>query len=176
LTAFKNDSKYLLESVSLLIDAIQSAGESRGWNPASSDKYSRAIACNQLANKLTTEKVNKLSNSPIFYEALTPVQRRVLGLIPDPQDFPLGVQIWMNNSLQLLDVSEDGLAYKLGFRSGDIITKVAGGQPLDLLAVKKALRQFAGREIKILVKRYSHFDEKWEDELLEIDVPRKLPD
>jgi hypothetical protein len=154
--------------VDLMTKAITEAQKANSWMGNPNDMFSQARA---LAPALAfpADAVEALKGSKAFVDAL-PVERRPeLGLPGDPRDFRFGATNYQGTPNVLAAVVKNGLADKLGFRTGDRLVS-ANGQPVaSVWELKLALRAAAGRSLRVLLEREGKQLER------ELKVPAPLP-
>jgi S1-C subfamily serine protease len=177
LEVLKQAARYV-ECANLLIKAIRAAQGGGGWDADANDLFSRATAAHTLGNNVFTPQSkpgwDKLRTSARFTNSIDRASQYQLGLLPDSAGFRLGVYVYSGNSLYLAVVSEGGLASELGLRSGDAVYS-ANGKPFAILQdFKMVLSKYAGKTLTVVLDRYNSSRGKWEQEELEMDVPRNL--
>jgi S1-C subfamily serine protease len=159
----------MADGLDLMAQAIRSAQSGGGWNSTASDLCSQSRAILARAPECEPGEARMVAVSQGVSSKLPLAARHLLGVEREPAPFNLGVKTWLNNSLGIVVVLKDGLAEKLGFRSGDQILSVKGRTLGSLSEFKCALRDNAGRKLQVTMERNSKRKE------LELAVPSELP-
>jgi hypothetical protein len=153
--------------VDLMTKAITEAQKANSWMGSPNDMFSQARAL-QPGIAFPADAVALLKPSKAFAEAL-PVERRPeLGLPGDPRDFRLGATNYQGTPNVLAAVVKNGLADKLGFRTGDRLVSANGQAVASVWELKLALRAGAGKTLRVL------FEREGKEQDRELKVPASL--
>lgn len=154
--------------VDLMTKAITEAQKANSWMGNPNDMFSQARAL-EPGLAFPADAVAQLKGSKAFAEAV-PVERRPeLGLPGDPRDFRFGAASYQGTPNVLAAVVKNGVADKLGLRTGDRMVSVNGQNLSSVWELKVALRANAGKSVRLLFER----EGKQQDH--EVKVPASLP-
>ena len=154
--------------VDLMTKAITEAQKANSWMGNPNDMFSQARAL-QPGIALSPDVVEQLKPSKAFAEALPVERRSELGLQGDPRDFHFGATNYQGTPNVLAAVVKNGVADKLGFRTGDRLISLNGQAVASVWELKLALRANAGKAVHVLSER----EGKQQDR--ELKVPAALP-
>jgi len=153
-----------------LIDGIKLAQADEGWSDRASDQLRQSQATLRgLSDFKLKEKQETYLKINEVQEACPDRLRLALGYTKDNSGFILGVVGFTDiNDLNMSVVDKDGLAYKLGFRSGDLLKEFDGKIINSLLDFKQKLNNYSGRKVKVSIVR------ERKDKQIDIKVPADL--
>ena len=141
---------HLMTILSKIIDGFEAAGKAGGWTKEAGDLAN--VGFNHVNDLPFNGSVDKLTKDPEFQKLLPSVYLRSTGLIPDPAGFPLGVTVFISNTLFFISVVPDSLAAKLGFRNLDEVKSFDGKTPRDVDDLKQMIKASAGKNVSITVQ------------------------
>jgi hypothetical protein len=154
--------------VDLMTKAITEAQKANSWMGDPNNMFSQARAL-EPGLAFPTDAVELLKGSKAFAEALPVDRRPELGLPGDPRDFRLGAGNYQGTPNVLAAVVKNGLADKLGLRTGDRLLSVNGQNVASVWDLKLALRTNAGKSVRLLFEREGRQQDH------ELKVPASLP-
>lgn len=149
------------------IDGYDAARKAGGWNKAASDLFNSGLTA---ASKLPFDgSTDKLVQDPTFQKSLSHIYLEAKGLIPDKSGFPLGINMFVGQSLYIINVKPNSLAAKLGLEAMEGIDEFDGQEPEDIDDLKQMIKKAAGKTVRIKVTP------KFGDEKeFQVTVPAKL--
>jgi hypothetical protein len=153
--------------VDLMAQSISAAQQSNSWYGQPLQLYGQAKA---LETSLVPAApiVAEMKASPALVGAVPSDHRARMGLSRDAHDFDLGAQSFDSAPQTLSVVAKDGLAEKMGFKTGDKLMS-AGGRPVASVAeFKQALKAHAGRKLSVTFERGGKQESK------DVNVPSSL--
>jgi hypothetical protein len=138
--------------VDLMTKAISEAQKANSWLGNPQDMFAQARAL-EPSLVFPADGLAEMRQSKAFADAV-PVDRRAeLGLPGDKRDFQLGAKTYAGMPNVVAVVTKNGLADKMGFRNGDRILAVNGQTVPTVWDFKLALRQNAGKDVKVTFSR-----------------------
>lgn len=162
------DLKAFSEVVQGLTDTIKTLQKQSGWDAEANDMLAKTVALLPKAPPCEQSVLEEVAKSSGFVTRLSQDTQLILGLSRHEDWFPLSVLSFTRNPLGFVVVDERGTAYKLGFRSNDLVLSVAGLKADSLLALKAIIKANAGKDVEAIVRR----DGK--EEKLKMSIPKAL--
>jgi len=153
--------------VDLMTKAITEAQKANSWMGSPNDMFSQARALGPSI-VFPQDALELLKSSKAFAEALPIDRRPELGLPGDSRDFRFGATNYQGTPNVLTAVVKNGLADKLGFKSGDRLVSVNGQGVASVWELKVALRASAGRSVRVMYEREGKQQER------DLKVPASL--
>jgi len=156
------------EALDLEMRAIRAAQVEGGWYGQSSDLLAQSAASFQEATADYSDEIKKIDSS---HDCLVAdIETSAFGnqAIGSEYDFLLGAYTWVDGPLELAVVPRSGLAYRLGFRTGDTLVSVGADTPKCLEMLKLEIKDNSGRKVRAVVIRDGKRKE-WET-----NIPREL--
>jgi hypothetical protein len=145
--------------VDLMTKAISEAQKANSWLGNPQDMFAQARAL-EPSIVFPADGLAEMKQSKAFAEAV-PVDRHAeLGLPGDKRDFQLGAKTYAGMPNVLAVVVKGGLADKMGFKNGDRVLAVNGQTVPSIWDFKLALRQNAGKGVKVMIDREGKQQEK----------------
>jgi len=133
--------KSVQEAMKYVVDSIQMAQQSGGWNSTALDLYNRGSAANSwVGGKITKLEETSIWKSDSFQMVLPSVYKA------PRKPRPLGVTVYLSRPRIIVDVTPQGLADKLGLKSLDIL-------PLPVREFEEYLGKSAGKRVQITINR-----------------------
>jgi hypothetical protein len=154
--------------VDLMAQAISAAQQSNSWYGQPLQLYGQAKAL-ETSLAPAAPIVEEMKRSAALVAAVPSDTRARLGLGRDAQDFDLGAQAYDGSPQLLSVVSKDGLADKMGFKTGDKILAAGGRAVSSMSEFKQVLRANAGRKVSVT------FERGGKQESRDVSVPSSLP-
>jgi hypothetical protein len=153
--------------VELMAQTISTAQQSNSWYGQPLQLYGQAKA---LETSLVPAApiVTEMKASPALVSGVPPDHRARLGLGRDSQDFDLGAQSFDSAPQTLSVVAKDGLAEKMGFKTGDKLVSAGGRAVSSVAEFKQIVRANAGRKVKVTFERGGKQESK------DVSVPSSL--
>jgi len=156
------------EALDLEMRAIRAAQVEGGWYGQSSDLLAQSAASFQEATADYSDEIKKIDSSHDCLVADFETGASGNQAIGSEYDFLLGAYTWVDSPLELAVVPRSGLAYRLGFRTGDTLVSVGAGTPKCLEMLKLEIKDNSGRKVRAVVIRDGKRKE-WET-----NIPREL--
>ncbi|HVO11178.1 MAG TPA: PDZ domain-containing protein [Vicinamibacteria bacterium] len=153
--------------VDLMTKAISEAQKANSWLGDPQDMFAQARAL-EPSIVFPADGLSELKQSKPFQDAVPLDRHAELGLPGDKRDFQLGAKTYAGMPDVLAVVTKNGLADKMGFKNGDRVISVNGQTVPTVWDFKLALRQNAGKGVKVLVEREGKQQEK------DVKVPSPL--
>lgn len=163
-----NDLHKIQESIELLVQCLLTAYKGGRWSATSNDLYRRSQALIQIPSELREEDLDYIQSTSEYLKDVSPVIRDIVAY--DSTGFMLGVATLSRNPLDFIIVLENSFAYELGFRSGDVIVSADGKRMGTIGEFKKNIKEFLGRNLKIVVERNGVRSE-WD-----VHIPKEIPE
>lgn len=154
--------------VDLMTKAITEAQKANSWMGNPNDMFSQARAL-EPGIAFPADAIGQLKGSKAFVDALPVEHRPELGLPGDPRDFRFGAGNYQGTPNVLAAVVKNGVADKLGLRTGDRLVSVNGQNVASVWDLKVALRANAGKSVRLV------FEREGKEENREVKVPASLP-
>jgi len=133
-----------------VIKGFDQAKKDGGWTKAAGDALNEGLDVN---NKLPFDgSTDKLVKDPAFQKLMPNVYLEASGLKPDDAGFPLGVRLFVQDSLQFLGVTHNSLGAKLGFHDMDRFIYFNGVKPKDIDDLKQMIKKNVGQTVTFKVK------------------------
>jgi hypothetical protein len=153
--------------VDLMAQSISAAQQSNSWygQPLQLFGQAKALETSLLPAAPIVAEMKTLS---ALVSAVPADHRGRLGLSGAAGDFDLGAQSFDSTPQILSVVRKDGLAEKMGFKSGDKLISVGGRPVASVAEFKQVLRGNAGRKVNVTFERGGKQESK------DVSVPSSL--
>lgn len=156
------------EAVQGLIDTIKMVQTKEGWSPEAQELVGRSVAALPKGNPIDKPILLEVAKSKDFLNRIPEDVQIMTGLIQNSNWFPMQVFSFCRNPLTFTVVEDKGLAYKMGFRSGDTLLKFAGETPSSILNLKTIINANLGKEVESIVQRED------KEVKLKIKIPKEI--
>ncbi len=150
---FQGTLRAMTQQIDYFVQGTKAAQKEGGFGSEANDLFAKAGALRDAedAPPLKPEDVKVLTSSKAYLDTLPYMVKLVMGLIPDEAGFVLGALSWPRNSLTMMKVEKDGLAYRLGIRQNDAIIDSNGKSFEHLQDFKLFIKNSLGKRIKVNV-------------------------
>ena len=135
-----------IEAGELLVSAIKAAQEGGGWTPKATDLLNQGAA--KYGERKAIELGELLGLLRPIAGWLTDDQKMGARLLPDEPRLRMGVTSLGRDPLLFMQVGDDTLAEKLGFKHWDRLVKINGTKLSTLSEVYPLLSELAGERVE----------------------------